>query len=171
MSRAARAEVPAVAGCHRTTAALNGVGSACLGRYHLRHRAVVGARPPLRILRKIDLLTDALLFAAYTATSVIGLLLLKHALPLVRIDWQSGFPFTASMLILGLGACLYVASFALWLFILARNELSSAYPMAIGLTLAFSTVGAALFLAESLNVLRLAGIALIFLGIFLVARY
>ena len=90
-------------------------------------------------------MTDVVLFAAYTASSVIGLLLL--------------------------GASLYVASFAVWLVILARHELSSAYPAAIGLTLAFSTLGAVLLLNEALNVARLVGIALIFLGIFLVTRY
>src|SRR6185312_3047009 len=101
----------------------------------------------------------------------IGLLLVKHAMPLVRADWQSGFAVTASALLLVLGASLYIASFAIWLVILARHELSVAYPTAIGLTLAFSTVGAAVCLAEPLSIVRFAGIILIFLGIFLVTRY
>jgi drug/metabolite transporter (DMT)-like permease len=113
--------------------------------------------------------TEIALFAAYTASSVIGLLLLKHALP--HIGWQTGFSFTAPVLLLGLGACLYIASFAVWLVILARHELSAAYPAAIGLTLAFSTIGAALLLSEPLSPLRLVGIALIFIGILLVTRY
>jgi len=115
-------------------------------------------------------LTDIALFAAYTVTSVIGLLLIKHALPLVHIDWQRGVSIDASMLLLALGACLYISSFAVWLIILARHELSSAYPTAIGLTLAFSTLGAAVLLNESLNATRLLGIGLIFLGILLVTR-
>jgi multidrug transporter EmrE-like cation transporter len=116
-------------------------------------------------------LIDIALFAVYTASSVVGLLLLKHALPLARIDWQGGSYVTASVLLLACGACLYIASFAVWLFILARHELSAAYPAAIGLTLAFSTIGAALLLSEPLSPLRLAGIALIFIGILLVTRY
>ena len=115
-------------------------------------------------------MTDIALFAAYTVASVVGLLLIKHALPLVHIDWQLGVSIDAPMLLLALGACLYVSSFAVWLIILARHELSSAYPTAIGLTLAFSTLGAAVLLNESLNALRLLGIGLIFLGILLVTR-
>ncbi len=114
---------------------------------------------------------EVALFAAYTAASVIGLLLLKHALPVARIEWQTGLPITPSTGMLALGACLYIASFMIWLVILARHELSSAYPTAIGLTLVFSTVGATLLLGESLSALRVAGIGLIFLGIFLVTRY
>jgi multidrug transporter EmrE-like cation transporter len=116
-------------------------------------------------------LIDIALFAAYTASSVVGLLLLKHAMPLARMGWQGGLWLSGATALLGLGACLYIASFFVWLVILARHELSAAYPAAIGLTLAFSTVGAAVFLSESLSPLRLAGIVLIFVGILLVTRY
>jgi len=133
-----------------------------------------GRRDILRIgahMKVPSPLTDLWLFAAYTAASVIGLLLLKHALPLVRADWQAGSFLTVPVLVLAVGACLYIASFAVWLIILARHELSAAYPTAIGLTLAFSTVGATMFLGEPLSPLRLGGILLIFAGIFLVTRY
>jgi drug/metabolite transporter (DMT)-like permease len=116
-------------------------------------------------------LSDIGLFAAYTMTSVIGLLLLKHSLPQVRMDWQTGLSLNASMLLLAAGACLYISSFAVWLIILARHELSSAYPTAIGLTLVFSSLGAVLLLNESLTPARILGIGLIFLGILLVTRY
>jgi multidrug transporter EmrE-like cation transporter len=116
-------------------------------------------------------LTDIALFAAYTVTSVIGLLLLKHSLPLVRMDWQTGLSVDIAMLLLVSGACLYIASFVVWLIILARHELSSAYPTAIGLTLVCSTAGAAVVLSEALTVARLIGIGLIFIGILLVTRY
>jgi drug/metabolite transporter (DMT)-like permease len=116
-------------------------------------------------------LIDIVLFAAYTASSVIGLLLLKYALPLARIDWQTGVPAVGSLLLVASGACLYIASFAVWLVILARHELSTAYPAAIGLTLAFSTIGAALALGEPLSPPRLLGIIVIFVGILLVTRY
>ena len=116
-------------------------------------------------------MTDVILFLAYAATSVIGLLLLKHALPLARVDWQAGNPVALSVGLLILGACFYISSFTVWLVILARHELSSAYPAAIGLTLVFSTVGATLLLGESLSAMRLVGIGLIFLGTFFVTRY
>jgi len=120
---------------------------------------------------KIDTLTDIGLFAAYTVASVVGLLLLKHSLPLVRMDWQTGLSFNAALVWLAFGACLYISSFAVWVIILARHELSSAYPTAIGLTLVFSSLGAALLLNESLTAARIVGIGLIFLGILLVTRY
>jgi multidrug transporter EmrE-like cation transporter len=116
-------------------------------------------------------LTDIALFAVYTVSSVLGLLLLKHAMPLVRIDWQAGTLLSMPVFLLAVGACLYIASFAVWLAILARHELSVAYPTAIGLTLAFSTVGAAILLSEPLGLPRIGGILLIFLGIILVTRY
>jgi len=116
-------------------------------------------------------LTDIALFAAYTVMSVLGLLLLKHSLPLVRMNWPTGLPVDTAMLLVVSGACLYIASFVVWLVILARHELSSAYPIAIGLTLVFSTAGAAVILSEALSVGRLVGIGLIFIGILLVTRY
>jgi multidrug transporter EmrE-like cation transporter len=115
--------------------------------------------------------TDIALFSAYTIASVIGLLLLKHSLPLVRMDWHAGLAVSPSLLLLALGAGLYISSFAVWLIILARNELSFAYPIAIGLTLVFSTAGAAVLLSEALNVGRILGISFIFIGILLVTRY
>ena len=133
-----------------------------------------GRRDILRIgahMKVPSPLTDLWLFAAYTAASVIGLLLLKHALPLVRADWQGGSFLTAPVLVLAVGACLYIASFAVWLIILARHELSAAYPTAIGLTLAFSTLAASVFLGEPLSFLRIGGIILIFIGIFFVTRF
>jgi len=121
--------------------------------------------------RKGQIVTDILLFAAYTLTSVVGLLLLKHALPLVRVDWPAALSVSSPMLLLAAGACLYISSFAVWMIILARQELSSAYPTAVGLTLVFSTIGAAVLLSEALTVVRIVGIGLIFIGILLVTRY
>jgi hypothetical protein len=43
---------------------------------------------------------------------------------------------------------LYIASFLIWLVILGRNDLSVAYPIAIGLTLAFSTLAASIVIGE-----------------------
>src|SRR5262245_6236497 len=134
-------------------------------------RRPAGYSPDRRHMKVPSPLTDLWLFAAYTAASVIGLLLLKHALPLVRADWQGGSFLTAPVLVLAVGACLYIASFAVWLIILARHELSAAYPTAIGLTLSFSTLAASVFLGEPLSFLRIGGIILIFIGIFFVTRF
>jgi multidrug transporter EmrE-like cation transporter len=67
-------------------------------------------------------------------------------------------------LLLVTGFTLYVVSFGVWIRILGRLPLSTAYPVAIGLTLAFSTAGAALLLDERLGTIKLTGMLLIFAG-------
>ena len=68
------------------------------------------------------------------------------------------------MVLLAVGLVLYVLSFGLWVSVLARMPLSTAFPLAIRLTLAFTTTGSALLLGERLGLLKLAGILLIFVG-------
>ena len=71
---------------------------------------------------------------------------------------------TSDTMLLSAGFVLYVISFVIWIKILARMPLSVAYPIAIGLTLAFSTAGAAVLLGERIGIVRIAGILLIFAG-------
>jgi multidrug transporter EmrE-like cation transporter len=107
------------------------------------------------------LATNIALFIVYVATSSAGLLMIKHALG------RAGgtlLALTPDSLQLAGGFCLYIVSFVVWMRILARMPLSTAYPIAIGLTLAFSTTGAAILLGERLGALKVAGILLIFLG-------
>jgi multidrug transporter EmrE-like cation transporter len=110
------------------------------------------------------LATNIALFIVYVATSSAGLLIIKRSLS--RIDMAGGtfLALTPDALLLAAGVCLYIISFTVWLRILARMPLSTAYPIAIGLTLAFSTTGAAVVLGERLGALKIAGILLIFLG-------
>jgi drug/metabolite transporter (DMT)-like permease len=65
---------------------------------------------------------------------------------------------------------LYIASFLIWLVILGRNDLSVAYPIAIGLTLAFSTLAASIVIGEVISPARSLGVLVIFFGIWLVTR-
>jgi multidrug transporter EmrE-like cation transporter len=111
-----------------------------------------------------------LLFAIYTIPNVAGLVVMKYGLTAARASWRSGSYFTPSTLFVGVGAGLYIASFFIWLFILARYELSQAYPTAIGLTLVLSSLASALLLGEALPPVRMLGIAIIFAGIWLVTR-
>jgi multidrug transporter EmrE-like cation transporter len=104
------------------------------------------------------------LFAAYVTASSAGLLLLKRALVRIRAAGNHFLVLTPDTILLSTGFVLYVVSFVIWIRILARMPLSIAYPIAIGLTLAFSTTGAALLLGERLGTLRIAGILLIFAG-------
>ena len=112
-------------------------------------------------------LIDLACYAGYTILSVWGLLLLKPALS----PMAAGAGVTVSgALQAAAGLVIYTVSFALWLVVLARQPLSVSYPIAIGLTLAASAIAAAWRLDEALPMLRIAGIAVIFIGTVMVAR-
>lgn len=104
------------------------------------------------------------LFTAYVAASSIGLLVIKQSLGRMRAAGGAMLTWSPQLMWLGVGFVLYVVSFAVWIRILARLPLSTAYPIAIGLTLAFSTSGAVLLLGERLGAVKLVGIMLIFAG-------
>jgi drug/metabolite transporter (DMT)-like permease len=67
------------------------------------------------------------------------------------------------------GFVLYAASAALWMVVLARSELSFAYPF-ISLGFVITATYGWLALNESLSLVRVAGIAMIILGVLLVSR-
>ncbi len=116
-------------------------------------------------------ITNALLFAVYTLASAGSMLVIKIWLPAAQSQWANRALTTLNpSLFVVLGIILYGASFAVWMIILARNELTIAYPVAIGLTLAVSTLAAVLVLGESLPAHRLIGMILILGGIILVVR-
>lgn len=115
------------------------------------------------------MILNLFLYLGYTLGSVAGLLILKTHLPVARQVVEGPIPWLALSYV-GLGAALYIASFALWLAILTRSELSIAYPIAIGLTLVFSSAASWLILNEAISAMRLGGILLIFAGIIVVTR-
>jgi multidrug transporter EmrE-like cation transporter len=115
------------------------------------------------------LATNVVLFIVYVVASSTGLLLLKQSLTRIRATGGHFLVLTPDTLLLSAGFALYVISFLVWIRILARMPLSIAYPIAIGLTLAFSTSGAALLLGERFGIVRIAGILLIFAGCILVS--
>jgi multidrug transporter EmrE-like cation transporter len=112
-------------------------------------------------------LTDVLLFFAYTIASVAGLLIMKSRLPQAMAAWENALILTSPVMIVALGAILYITSFLIWIFILARYELSIAYPVCIGLALTCTALGASLLLGENIGLLRAIGIVLVFAGILL----
>jgi multidrug transporter EmrE-like cation transporter len=111
-----------------------------------------------------SLAVDITLFIAYVGTSSFGLLLLKRSLSHIRATDAAILTLSPDTLLLAAGFVLYVVSFGLWMRILARLPLSTAYPIAIGLTLACSTAGAVLLLNERLGALKLAGMVMILAG-------
>jgi len=70
-----------------------------------------------------------------------------------------------------LGVVLYGFSFLIWLRILSFNDLSRAYPIFATIVFLLTTAGSVIFLNENVSFLRLIGIGIMLLGIFLVARY
>lgn len=91
-------------------------------------------------------------------------------MPVFSEALRAGQYFNSEMLFVGAGASLYICSFLLWLILLAKNDLSVAYPIAAGLTLVCSSFAASSLLDEQITLGRILGIAVIFVGIWLVAR-
>lgn len=110
------------------------------------------------------------LYVAYTLSSVIGLIAIKHAFPGFLAARAAGAIAWGSLIQLGIGSALYVGSFILWMVILSKTPLTVAYPIAIGLTVCFSTLAAVLLLQESVGIEKLGGIGLIILGIVLIFK-
>lgn len=115
-------------------------------------------------------LIDALLFLVYAGASVAGLVVIKSWIAPARAALAEGALASTPVFAFGCGAALYVVSFGLWIVILGRHDLSVAYPIAVSLTLVLSTVLASTILGESVSMGKLAGIGVVFLGIWLVAR-
>lgn len=111
-----------------------------------------------------------ILYALYTLTSVSGLTLIKFYLPMFKLANERGAGVGISLLGLGVGSLLYISSFLTWIAILERAPLSTAYPVAIGLTLLFSVISAVFFLDEAISLMKGAGICLILLGVIFIFK-
>lgn len=112
----------------------------------------------------------SLLFGAYTVLSVAGMVLVKYALPMLRAAIGGGGNVVAPGALLAAGAGMYIVGFGLWMIILARTPLTIAYPIAVGLTMVFSTIAAVLVLDEALKWQTVGGTLLVFAGVVLLAR-
>ena len=114
--------------------------------------------------------TLVLLFAAFTLCTSLGLLLFKHGWPLLQDALAAGRSWSRPALTVVTGAGLYAASFLIWLLIVSRMPLTIAYPVAVGLSLIGITIGAVMWLGEPLSATRVAGGALILVGIAVIVR-
>jgi len=115
------------------------------------------------------MLTPAL-YAAYTLFSVCGVVLIKHAAPLLKTAMASGAAIFQPALLVGAGAVMYIGGFLVWMVILSREPLTVAYPIAVGLTMLFSSILAIVLLRESVSWTMAAGSFLVLAGITLLAR-
>lgn len=110
-------------------------------------------------------MTLALYLAAYAVISAAGLVLLKRGMPLVAADGLA-----AAGAWIGAGAVLYGGGFVMWMALLRTHPLTVVFPMAAGaLFLATAVLGAA-FLGERVTHTRAIGMAVIVIGVALVAR-
>jgi multidrug transporter EmrE-like cation transporter len=117
-----------------------------------------------------EILPNAGLFATQIIASVAGLMLAKQWLPHLRHAWALGSGLLQPVAMVATGAGLYALSFCLWLVILSRIELSVAYPIYIAATMLLTALGAALFLGESLTVLKTIGMIFVCAGVICLAK-
>lgn len=68
------------------------------------------------------------------------------------------------------GIVLYAFSFIIWLRVLTFNDLSRAYPIFATIVFMLTTLGSMIFLKENISVVRVIGMAIMLVGIFIVAR-
>jgi multidrug transporter EmrE-like cation transporter len=108
-------------------------------------------------------------FAGYVVLGVVGLVLLRANLATAATLARAGELTRGPVILALLGALSYGTSFVFWLVVLAKIPLSVAYPIAVGVTIAFSTLFAWLLLREPMSVRLLLGLGLIVAGVTLVS--
>lgn len=68
------------------------------------------------------------------------------------------------------GLALYGLSFLIWLRVLSFNDLSKSYPIFAACVFLLTTIGSMSFLNEHVSFLRVIGIVIMLVGIFIVSR-
>ncbi len=68
------------------------------------------------------------------------------------------------------GAVIYIVSALLWLAVLGMMDISAAYPIFVSGAFLIVTVAAILLFQEHVNLVRILGISVVLLGIFLVSQ-
>ncbi|MCE2950716.1 MAG: SMR family transporter [Alphaproteobacteria bacterium] len=90
----------------------------------------------------------------------------------VQVSWQNLLELSLRLALnpaIFFGLVLYVLSVALWIFVLARVEVSYAYPLS-SLGYVLTALVGAYYLGESLSLTRWCGIFVILVGVYLVTR-
>ncbi len=113
-------------------------------------------------------MSSLLLLLLHGALGSLGLALMKLHLAPARSSVLNGALMDNSVMFAAAGIGLYVASFLLWLTIVTKMPLSYAYPMSVGITLLATSLLAIFFLAESISLFRIVGMAVILFGVVIV---
>jgi len=132
----------------------------------------------LGVIETMDMRPEYMIFVC-TSLGVTGQLLLKYGTMQSGLQPSQGVGFAASLMrmaqspaslaYLGAGLSCYAISTFLWLWVLSRKELSWAYPiLSIGYVLV--VVMSWLLFKDHLSPLRVAGLALICVGVVLVGK-
>ncbi len=110
-----------------------------------------------------------LLFAVYALLSAGGLVLFKLGGQDAAFQvGKTGFSLALSWKML-LGILCYLCSFLLWLVIVSRTQLTFAMPLSVGIVNTLVFLGSAHFLGERITPLKILGLAVIVLGLFLIS--
>ena len=110
-----------------------------------------------------------LLFAVYALLSAGGLVLFKLGGQDAAFQvGKTGFSLALSCKML-LGILCYLCSFLLWLVIVSRTQLTFAMPLSVGIVNTLVFLGSAHFLGERITPLKILGLAVIVLGLFLIS--
>lgn len=110
-----------------------------------------------------------ILFAVYALLSAGGLVLFKLGGQDAALQLgKAGFSLTLSWKML-LGIFCYLCSFLLWLVIVSRTQLTFAMPLSVGIVNTLVFLGSAHFLGERITPLKILGLAVIVLGLFLIS--
>jgi multidrug transporter EmrE-like cation transporter len=112
---------------------------------------------------------DLGLYLASALLTAAGLTWIKHELALHGLPIIATIGLTAAVR-LAAAAGVYLSGMVLWLAVLGRNQMSIAYPIGIGLSLASTTLAAMLVLGEPVGVLRLVGVGAILAGAVCISR-
>jgi drug/metabolite transporter (DMT)-like permease len=109
-----------------------------------------------------------ILFAVYVTCSAGALLLFKHYGLEAQIETGSVLVKFHAMMLVALIS--YMFSFVLWLVIVSRIKLSVAMPLNFGFVNLVVLVGSVVFLREKVTPIQWAGVAVILVGIFMIAQ-
>jgi drug/metabolite transporter (DMT)-like permease len=115
------------------------------------------------------------LLTGYTLIGTVGLLLMRLGLlEIGPLSDKLARPMVLAVSLVNLkfllGFACYAVSFFLFAFILSRQTVTYAFPLATGLSYGASVIGAFLFLGERVDGLQLIGILLIGAGVLMVMR-
>lgn len=108
-----------------------------------------------------------LLIALYVVLNSFAQLLLKQGASVTSSGINiAGLPINARLIA---GVALFGLSFLVWMFILTRENLSFAFPFAVGLGYSAVVFLSVFVLGETISAWQLTGIGLVLIGLLLIA--